>query len=378
MRTSTAPLKDETAVAKGAKWVEPRLVAEIEFRSRTGGGLIRHATFREIVEGADPAKVVRGRGAATKAPAEAAPPVKLTNPGRLQWPEQGITKQGLADFYTEIADWILPHIADRPLSLVRCPGGVQEQCFFQKHKWAGLGDAVRLVKVPDEKEPMLALDNLAGLLELVQASVLEIHPWGAKADRPELPDRVTIDLDPGDNVPWQQVIDAALEVRTRLAGSRAAELREDHRRQGPACRVPADAEGRLGHRQALRAVHRRADGGGRAAALHREHGEEGPRRAHLRRLPAQRHGRDGDRGLFDARACRRRGVDAAGLGRARPRHPRQPFHRREPAQAPALPGPRPVGRIRVAAPGAAGSAQRDAHGPGKRASRKRASRKRRP
>ena len=217
MRTSTAPLKDETAVAKGAKWVEPRLVAEIEFRSRTGGELIRHATFREIVEGADPAKVVRKSGTATKRPAEAAPPVKLTNPGRLEWPEQGITKQGLADFYTEIADWILPHIADRPLSLVRCPGGVQEQCFFQKHKWAGLGDSVRLVKVPDEKEPMLALDSLAGLLELVQASVLEIHPWGAKADRPELPDRVTLDLDPGDNVPWQQVIDAALEVRARLS-----------------------------------------------------------------------------------------------------------------------------------------------------------------
>jgi bifunctional non-homologous end joining protein LigD len=217
MRTSIAPLKDETAIAKGAKWVEPRLVAEIEFRSRTGGGLIRHATFREIVEGADPAKVVRKGSTTTKQPAEAAPPVKLTNPGRLEWPEQGITKQGLADFYTEIADWILPHIADRPLSLVRCPGGVQEQCFFQKHKWAGLGDAVRLVKVPDEKEPMLALDSLAGLLELVQASVLEIHPWGAKADRPELPDRVTLDLDPGDNVPWQQVIEAALEVRTRLA-----------------------------------------------------------------------------------------------------------------------------------------------------------------
>lgn len=217
MRTSTAPLKDETAVAKGAKWVEPRLVAEIEYRGRTGGGLIRHATFREIVEGADPAKVVRERTASARQPAEAVPPVKLTNPGRVLWPEQGITKQGLADFYAEIADWILPHIADRPLSLVRCPGGVQEQCFFQKHRWAGLGDAVRQVHVPDEKEPMLALDSLDGLLELVQASVLEIHPWGAKVDRPELPDRVTLDLDPGDNVPWQQVIDAAREARTRLA-----------------------------------------------------------------------------------------------------------------------------------------------------------------
>jgi bifunctional non-homologous end joining protein LigD len=216
LRVESAPFQDETAVAKGAKWVEPRLVAEIEYRGRTGSWLIRHATFREILEGVDPTQVVRPGTSATKQPAEAAPSVKLTNPGRLLWPEQGITKQGLADFYAEIADWILPHIAGRPLSLVRCPGGVQEQCFFQKHKWAGLGDAVRLVKVPGEKEPMLALDGLAGLLELVQASVLEIHPWGATADQPELPDRVTIDLDPGDNVPWQRVIDAALEVRTRL------------------------------------------------------------------------------------------------------------------------------------------------------------------
>jgi bifunctional non-homologous end joining protein LigD len=218
LRAKTAPLKDETAVAKGAKWVEPRLVAEIEFRGRTGGGLIRHATFREVVENADPAKVVRRGLAPAKQPAVDAPqPARLTNPGRLLWPEQGITKQGLADFYTEIANWILPQIAGRPLSLVRCPGGVQEQCFFQKHKWAGLGDAVRLVPIPGEDEPMLAIDDLAGLLELVQASVLEIHPWGSKAERPDLPDRVTIDLDPADDVPWDQVIEAAIDVRTRLS-----------------------------------------------------------------------------------------------------------------------------------------------------------------
>jgi bifunctional non-homologous end joining protein LigD len=76
---------------------------------------------------------------------------------------------------------------------------------------------VRQVPVPNDEQPMLVIDDLAGLLELVQASVLEIHPWGARADRPELPDRVTIDLDPGDNVPWQRVIDAAHDVRRRLA-----------------------------------------------------------------------------------------------------------------------------------------------------------------
>jgi bifunctional non-homologous end joining protein LigD len=218
LRTKTPPLKDETAVAKGARWVEPTLVAEIEYRGRTGGGLIRHATFRGLIEDMKPTDVKRNDPSPTKgAKADAPPPVRLTNPGRLLWPEQGITKQGLADFYAEIADWILPHIAGRPLSLVRCPGGISEECFFQKHRWAGLGNAGRLVSIPGDNEPMLAIDDLAGLLELVQASVLEIHPWGAKADQPELPDRATIDLDPGDDVPWERVIDAAFEVRQRLS-----------------------------------------------------------------------------------------------------------------------------------------------------------------
>jgi bifunctional non-homologous end joining protein LigD len=217
LRTQTAPLKDETAVAKGAKWVKPELVAEIEYRNRTGTGIVFHATFRDLVEGADPQEAVREKSTSAKRGSEPAPPVKLTNPSRLLWPEQGITKQGLVDFYTEIADWILPHISGRPLSLVRCPDGVDKQCFFQKHRWAGLGKAGRDVPVSNEKEPALAIDDLTGLLELVQASVLEIHPWGSQADRPELPDRATIDLDPGDDVPWEHMTEAALEVRNRLS-----------------------------------------------------------------------------------------------------------------------------------------------------------------
>src|SRR5262249_13721684 len=217
LRTTTAPLNDETAVAKGAKWVKPELVAEVEYRTRTGTDVIRHATFRELVEGADPKKITREPSAPAKPAKETAPLVRLTNPSRLLWPEQGITKQGLADFYAEIADWILPHIVGRPLSLVRCPDGVDKQCFFQKHRWAGLGKGARDVPVANEEEPSLAIDDLSGLLELVQASVLEIHPWGAQADHPELPDRATLDLDPGDDVAWDQVIAGALEVRSRLS-----------------------------------------------------------------------------------------------------------------------------------------------------------------
>jgi bifunctional non-homologous end joining protein LigD len=216
LRRKTPVFKDANADSKGVVWVEPELVAEIEYRGRSANGLIRHAVFRELAEGRDAAGIA-GAAPRSRAKPEGAMPVKLTNPGRLLWPEQGITKQGLAEFYAEIAPWILPHIAGRPLSLVRCPEGVGKDCFFQKHRWAGIGAGVRQVPVPGDEQPMLAIDDLAGLLALVQAGVLEIHPWGATADAPDRPDRATIDLDPGEGVPWERVIEAALEVRARLA-----------------------------------------------------------------------------------------------------------------------------------------------------------------
>jgi bifunctional non-homologous end joining protein LigD len=216
MRRSAPPIKDETAEAKGAKWVEPVLVADVEYRSRTAAGIIRHATFRDLAEGKSATDIVRDESTPARQAADPAARVRLTNPNRLLWPEQGITKQGLADFYADIADWILPHVVGRPLSLVRCPDGVEKQCFFQKHRWAGLSDRVRTVKVPDDPDPMLVVDDVGGLLELVQASVLEIHPWGAEEGQLLLPDRATMDLDPGDDVPWEHVVEAALEVRDRL------------------------------------------------------------------------------------------------------------------------------------------------------------------
>jgi len=141
--------------------------------------------------------------------------IKLTHPERILWPESGITKQGLADYYADIADWILPHIAGRVLSLLRCPSGTGEKCFFAKHPWSGLSRVVQRVDV-GEAEPMLALDSLEGLMSLVQAGVVEIHPWGSRADRLDQPDRLIFDLDPGEDVPWSAVITAAGAVRGRL------------------------------------------------------------------------------------------------------------------------------------------------------------------
>lgn len=146
--------------------------------------------------------------------------VKLTHPDRLLWPDAGVTKQGLADFYAEIWDWIRPHVTGRPLALVRCPEGIAGECFFQKHQWAGLSPYVERVADPTDDQPILAIDSLDGLIALVQAGVLEIHPWGSRVSDLERPDRVTIDLDPGDGVSWGDLCDAAREVRERLAADK--------------------------------------------------------------------------------------------------------------------------------------------------------------
>ncbi len=210
---------------KTLRWVEPKLVGEVEFRGWSTDTLVRQASFKGLREDR-PAQeieleVAPQRTAANQRKEASASGqwagIRLTHPERILWPQTGVTKQGLAEFYTEIADWILPHVAGRVLSLVRCPSGVAEKCFFAKHAWAGISDVVRRVDVGEGEEPMLVLDDLAGLITLVQASVIEIHPWGSTFSRLEQPDRLIFDLDPGEDVPWSAVIEAAREVRARLA-----------------------------------------------------------------------------------------------------------------------------------------------------------------
>jgi bifunctional non-homologous end joining protein LigD len=227
---------------KGVVWTEPRLVCAVEYRDWTHDGLIRQSSFKGLRED-KPAQEIslesphptlpgkRGRGSSDSLPGSPgrvgsrrnkktsdpsdAGEIKLTHPERILWPESGITKQGLADFYTDVADWILPHVAGRVLSLLRCPSGTSEKCFFAKHPWSGLSGVVQRVDV-GEKEPMVALDSPAGLTSLVQAGVVEIHPWGSRSDSLDRPDRLIFDLDPGEDVPWSTVIAAAGEVRNRL------------------------------------------------------------------------------------------------------------------------------------------------------------------
>ncbi|MEX2118960.1 MAG: DNA ligase D [Pirellulales bacterium] len=144
--------------------------------------------------------------------------LRLTHPERVLYPGQEITKLGLAAFYVQISGWILPHLRGRPLAIVRCPEGYGEACFFQKHARPGIPATLRRVPVKekDKTAHYLAVDDLPGLIGIVQIGGLEIHPWGARDDDLEHPDRLIFDLDPDPAVSWPRVIDAAFELRDFL------------------------------------------------------------------------------------------------------------------------------------------------------------------
>ena len=165
--------------------------------------------------GAPSGKGRNGR-AAKAAPLDfPAPGIRFTHPDKVLYPGDGITKIALAKYYAEIADWIVPHIAGRPLTLVRCPEGTRGECFYQKHAAKGRFEHLRLVSFREagKTATCLVADDLAGLLSLVQMGVLEIHVWGSRADDLQRPDRVIFDLDPDISLPWSHMVQSALQLK---------------------------------------------------------------------------------------------------------------------------------------------------------------------
>ncbi|MGB3718766.1 MAG: hypothetical protein DIU63_04240 [Proteobacteria bacterium] len=145
--------------------------------------------------------------------------VRLTSPDKVLYPEQGITKRELANYYCAVADFMLPHVARRPISLVRCPTGRQRNCFFQRHAGSGVPPEVSQITIDgfEESGAYLYIRNVEGLIALVQMGVLEIHPWGARNDRPDRPDRIIFDLDPGEGLGFADVMGAAHDLCAVLA-----------------------------------------------------------------------------------------------------------------------------------------------------------------
>jgi bifunctional non-homologous end joining protein LigD len=203
----------------------------VAFRGWGNQGLLRQGSFQRVREdknvedldvrttAATPRKraATQARAPGKKAAAEAE--VAITHASRLVFPDSKLTKGDVAAYYTAVADWILPELVNRPLSLLRCPGGVGGECFFQKHHAATLGGNVQAIPLKEKEagvDDYVYIRELKGLLELVQMNTLEFHPWGSRVDKPDSPDRFVLDLDPAPEVEWKAVVGAAREIRKRL------------------------------------------------------------------------------------------------------------------------------------------------------------------
>lgn len=214
------------------RWIRPEIVVEVEYREWTEGGLLRQPIFLGVREDKAPAEVTRERpnsSAGSNPPAAgrkgpAAPSrasgavlgVRISNPGKLLFPDSPtFTKLDLAHYYAEVAELMLPEISGRPLTLLRCPVGRGEACFYQRHPDPGLPPHVRRLKhqLGDEPGELLFVDSAEGLVALAQMGTGEIHTWMSRADHPTRPDRICVDLDPGPEVSWAQLRDAALLLK---------------------------------------------------------------------------------------------------------------------------------------------------------------------
>jgi bifunctional non-homologous end joining protein LigD len=249
LRQKTNSFENPPAEArKGAIWVRPKLVAQVNFATWTADNLVRQASFKGLREDKPAAEVRREEptvaprrsksphashatavGVAAKVESKKAKtppkpfgesaPVRLTHPEKILDEESRLTKQQLADYYWAVAPHMLPHIEGRPLSVVRCPEGSGKQCFYQKHVNQMVPPGIGAIDVADKNgkiEPYFTLSTAEAVAGLAQMAVLEVHPWGSRNDDLEHPDRIIIDLDPDTAISWARLAESAAEVRKQL------------------------------------------------------------------------------------------------------------------------------------------------------------------
>jgi bifunctional non-homologous end joining protein LigD len=216
----TAPTEVPAAEARGARWIAPRLVAEISYAERTAQGRVRHAVFRGLRED-KPARQVEWeapRESTEDRPMNAG--IAISNPDRVVFPKAGVTKGDVAAYYEAIADAMLPTCADRPVSLYRLPEGLSGEGFFQRHAGKGFPDALKVVEIEEsdgERAPYMYLNSAEGLVAAAQMGTIEFHIWGARRDRLDRPERMVFDLDPDPGLGWGDVTSAACDLRDRLS-----------------------------------------------------------------------------------------------------------------------------------------------------------------
>jgi bifunctional non-homologous end joining protein LigD len=230
-RGSSPFVEVPTVERKGAVWLEPKLVAQVEFTERTRDGRLRHPSFQGLREDKkarevhreqaedDEAGMAKTRTAsANKKGDPTFEGITLTNPDRVYYPDIGLTKLGVAQYYERVARFMLPYVVRRPISLVRCPEGIDKEHFFQRHAMKGMSKAIKQVPIAggETKKPYLYIDDEEGLFALVQIGALEIHDWGVSLDHVGEPDRIVFDLDPDEGLDLATLKAAAVEVREFL------------------------------------------------------------------------------------------------------------------------------------------------------------------
>ncbi len=205
------------AAVRGARWVKPKLVAEVAFAEFTADNVVRHGSFIGLREDKKPTEAKPEKP--TKIPPSLQSTIRISNPERVIYPDSGITKGQLAAYYAQIAGIMMPWAGDRPISLVRCPQGRAKKCFFQKHDAGSFGEHVHQVPVREKNgstEDYLYVDSAEGLLTCVQMGTIEFHGWGSRVTAVEKPDRMVFDLDPDEELGFEEVKKAAADLKTYL------------------------------------------------------------------------------------------------------------------------------------------------------------------
>ena len=211
---------------KGITWLRPQLVAEVAFTERTDEGVIRQGSFMGLRE--DIAAKTVGSEKPQSPPEErkkgqddnVVEGVKISHPERPIWPSLGIRKIDLVRYCDEIGEWLLPHVANRPLTLVRCPDGAEKECFYQRHLNMGAspGDVLTFKRLRSSKGYYIYVNTMPGLISVVQNGAVEFHTWGASVPDAQHPDRITMDLDPDPDLPWEKVMEGAQLTRALIEG----------------------------------------------------------------------------------------------------------------------------------------------------------------
>jgi bifunctional non-homologous end joining protein LigD len=203
--------------ARGAHWVKPKLVAEVAFAEFTAEGVVRHASFLGLRGDKKAAEVVEE----TPQPVEAATDdVRISNPERILFPDAGVTKRELVDYYRAIGPMMMEWAARRPLSLVRCPQGRARKCFFQKHNTGSFGPHVHQIPIEEKKgqiEDYVFVEDASGVIACTQMGTIEFHGWGSSVSEIERPDRLVFDIDPDEGLSFNEVKRTARDLHRHLA-----------------------------------------------------------------------------------------------------------------------------------------------------------------